>query len=120
MKKALFLLLLTATIGYTQTTLPLIPQPKEIQMATGSFTINPKTFFVVNNADNNEVALFNTFLLTKYGYELVVQTKSKSPDNSITIFVQDPASKSEKYELAITPKHIDIKAPGNAGVFYAF
>lgn len=121
MKKAFFLLLLITTIGYTQTTLPLIPQPKEIQLESGSFVINEATFFVVNKVDNNEITLFNTFLLDKYGYELKSQTKSKSVENSIAIYVDDAANTtSEKYELTITPKQISIKAVGNRGVFYAF
>lgn len=119
MKKALFLLLL-ATIGYSQTTLPLIPQPKEIRMDAGNFVLNRTTFFIAAK-DNNEVALFNAYLLDKYGYDLKVQSKSKSTDNSIDIYVEDPNNTtSEKYELEVRPKSVSIKATGNAGVFYAF
>ena len=69
MKKAFFFLLLITTLGYTQTSLPLIPHPKEIELGSGNFTINKSTFFLVKDKNNNEVALFNTFMFTKYGYE---------------------------------------------------
>lgn len=121
MKKAYCLLLLIAAFGFSQTTLPLIPQPKEIQLAKGEFTINTNTFFAVNKANNNEVALFNAYLFEKYGYELKVETRSKTTDNSISITVEDPTNTvSEKYELTVTPKQIHIKAVGNVGIFYAF
>ncbi len=121
MKKAIWLLFLTTTLAYTQTTLPLIPQPKEIKMGSGNFTINADTFFIVNDTDNNEVALFNAFLSGKYGYSLKAQTKAKKTQNSISIQVDNPSdTASEKYELDITPKEIHIRAAGNIGVFYAF
>jgi hexosaminidase len=121
MKKIFFFLLLFTTLGYSQTTLPLIPHPKEMQLGSGNFTINKATFFLSKDKNNNEIALFNSFLLNKYGYELNVETKSKSNDNSISISVENPAdTTSEKYELTITPTQIIIKSIGNKGVFYAF
>ena len=121
MKKAYFLLLLISTIGFTQTTLPLIPQPKEIQINKGHFLLNAKTFFLVNDKNNSEVELFNAFLESKYQYTLEEQTNSKSPNNSISINVENTKDTiSEKYELVVEPKQITIKAVGNAGVFYAF
>lgn len=121
MKNALLLLFLITSVGYTQTTLQLIPQPKEIQQQTGNFVLNNSTFFLVNDVDNNEVALFNAYIQSKYEYELKVLTNSKNATNSISIQVENPKdSISEKYELIVTPKQITIKSIGNAGVFYAF
>ena len=121
MKKAFFLLLLITTLGYTQTTLPLIPQPKEIQIDKGHFLLNAQTFFLVKDKNNSEVELFNAFLQSKYEYTLKELTNSKSPTNSISIYVENAKDTvSEKYELVVAPKQITIKADGNAGVFYAF
>lgn len=120
MKKAFFLLLFL-NFTFAQTTLPLIPQPKEIQIGNGNFLLNAKTVFIVNDENNNEVALFNSFLQTKYEYELKVLTKSKNPENTISIYVENPKDTiSENYELEVKPNQIEIKAAGNAGVFYAF
>jgi hexosaminidase len=119
--KKVFFLLLFLNLTFAQTTLPLIPQPKEIQIGKGHFLLNAKTFFLVNDASNNEVELFNAFLQNKYEYELKVLTNSKNPENAISIYVENPKdSISEKYELDVKSNRIDIKAVGNAGVFYAF
>lgn len=121
MKKAALFLLFVAGLGFSQTTLPLIPQPKEIKLADGNFTLNADSFFVANNVAASEIALFNEFLLSTYGYALKTQTKTKNTQNSISIMVDDPANtRAENYELTVTSKGIQIKATGNTGVFYAF
>jgi len=121
MKKGIFLLMLFINNVYAQTTLPLIPQPKEIQIDNGHFLLNNKTFFLVKDKNSNEVELFNAFLESKYGYALEELTNSKSPINSISIYVENPKDTiSEKYELVVAPKQITIKSTGNKGVFYAF
>jgi hexosaminidase len=121
MKKLLLIILLYTFVGYSQTTLPLIPQPKEIVINQGSFLLNATTIFIVNEKSNNEVALFNSFLQSKFNFQLQVKTSSKSPENAIDVYIQNPIdSVSEKYELEIKPKQITIKAVNNKGVFYAF
>lgn len=119
MKKTGVLWLLLAAVSYSQTTLPLIPQPKQIQLAAGNFTLSANTVLLADKNAANEAALFNGFLRGTYGYELEVQPRSKNPDNTISIVLEDPASTSEAYELSVAPKQVQIKAAGNAGVFYA-
>ncbi len=119
MKKLILLFFLFNQLAYSQ--LALIPQPKEIQQGVGYFHLNSMTFFLVNDVDNNEVALFNSYIKSKYEYELKVLTNSKNANNSVSIYVENAKDTiSEKYELVVTPKQITIKSVGNAGVFYAF
>ncbi len=119
MKKIICIFFLFNQLVYSQ--LALIPQPKEIQQQAGNFHLSNTTFFLVNDLDNNEVALFNAYLQIKYEYELKVLTNSKNATNSISIYVENEKDTiSEKYELVVNPKQITIKSVGNAGVFYAF
>lgn len=120
MKKTGFLLLLLATLGYSQTTLPLIPQPSQMQMGTGYFTISDKTIFAADNSVANEILLFNSWLLGKYGYELDVSSKPKSAATTISVVISADLTNAEAYEFSVTSNQLNIKAGGNAGVFYAF
>lgn len=119
--KNVLLFLFFLNLTFAQTTLPLIPLPKEIQVGTGKFLLNASTVFIVADSNNNEVDLFNAYLESKYEYQLKVLKVSKNPESAISIFVENPKDTiSEKYELEVKANKIEIKAFGNAGVFYAF
>lgn len=122
MKKITYLLVLLCNIGFAQNQLPLIPQPKELKRNEGNFVLNENTKIIVSSSDfKNEVALFNQFLKTNYGFELQVLTNSKSPKNTIGIQKKESGSAiAESYELNISQSQIQIVPDGNPGVFYAF
>lgn len=122
MKKITYLLILLCNIGFAQNQLPLIPQPKELKRNEGNFVLNKNTKIIVSSSEfKNEVALFNQFLKTNYGFELQTLTNSKSPKNTIGIQKKEGGSAiAESYELNISPSQIQIVSDGNPGVFYAF
>ncbi|MET0759960.1 MAG: glycoside hydrolase family 20 protein, partial [Flavobacterium sp.] len=122
MKKITYLLILLCNIGFAQNQLPLIPQPKELKRDVGNFVLNENTKIIVSSSEfKNEVALFNQFLKTNYGFELQTLTNSKSPKNTIGIQKKGSGSEtSERYQLNVTPTQIQIVSDGNPGIFYAF
>nr|WP_294938070.1 family 20 glycosylhydrolase [uncultured Flavobacterium sp.] len=117
-----FFLLLAVNVGFAQNALPLIPQPKELINKEGSFILNKGTLILVDkHQSNNEIKLFNQFLKTNYGYDLITTDNSKSPLNTIMIQVGDEKDiTSGAYQLNVTNSQILINAKGNMGVFYAF
>lgn len=117
-----FLLFLNTAIGFTQKQLPLIPQPKSLIQKEGSFTLNQGTLILIGNSEsNNEISLFNQFLKTNYGFELITTTNSKSPLNTIQIQIENPNdAKNGAYELNVSTTQIQINAKSNLGLFYAF
>ena len=123
MKKLVaFLFLVLACIGWAQNTLPLIPQPKDLKQHSGIFTLNQGTIILIGNSESDsEIQLFNQFLESNYGFELVTTNNSKSPINTIQIQVEQPKSNaSGSYQLDIEVQHIRILAQSNLGLFYAF
>ncbi|ESU26746.1 beta-hexosaminidase precursor [Flavobacterium saliperosum S13] len=121
-KIAALFLLLVVNIGFAQGQLPLIPQPKELIQKEGNFIVNPGTLILIGNSESDtEIKLFNQFLKTSYGFELITTNNSKSPLNTIQIQVKNPKEKqSGKYELKVINSQIQISAQGNIGLFYAF
>jgi len=117
-----FLLFSIVTIGFAQNTLPLIPQPKSLIQKEGNFVLNQGTMILIGNSESdNEIKLFNQFLKTGYGFELITTNNSKSPLNTIQIQVENPKDNlSGEYELKVTASQIQISAKGNIGLFYAF
>ncbi|ESU21614.1 beta-hexosaminidase precursor [Flavobacterium cauense R2A-7] len=115
-------LFLIATVGFAQNQLPLIPQPKSLIQKEGSFTLNQGTLILIGNSEsNNEIRLFNEFLKTNYGFELITTTNSKSPLNTLQILVENPNDvKNGAYELNVSTTQIRINAKSNLGLFYAF
>lgn len=115
-------LFLIATVGFSQNQLPLIPQPKSLIQKEGSFVLNSGTLLLIGNSEsNNEIRLFNEFLKTNYGFELITTNNSKSPLNTIQIQVENPNDeKAGKYELNVSTTQIQIHTKSNLGLFYAF
>lgn len=115
-------LFLIATVGFSQNQLPLIPQPKSLIQKEGSFVLNSGTLLLIGNSEsNNEIRLFNEFLKTNYGFELITTTNSKSPLNTLQIQIENPNEEQNgAYELNVSTTQIQISAKSNLGLFYAF
>ncbi|HSD13043.1 MAG TPA: family 20 glycosylhydrolase [Flavobacterium sp.] len=117
-----FFLVLLSNIGFAQSSLPLIPQPKELIQKQGSFILNRGTIILTaNSQSDNEIKLFNQYLKSAYGFELITTTNSKSPLNTIQIQVENPKdNQSGAYQLKVSNSQIQISSKGNIGLFYAF
>ena len=122
--KKLFTLffLIMVSLGRAQNPLPLIPQPKELTLNKGTFTLNQGTLLLVTTSESDaEIELFNQFLQSHYGFQLKKTNNSKSPLNTIQIQVENPkGNDSGSYQLDVKAQHIRIAAKSNLGLFYAF
>lgn len=102
---------------------PVIPLPAEYSYGEGYFRINPSTEILVNvmHPEIDTLAVYLSELLsTTIGEKLpVVHTKSKSKSTIILLLdMQSDYPDKEAYELIVTPKIIQIKAPTPNGIFY--
>lgn len=125
MKKIAFLLAsLVAAALYPQQSvpvLPLIPKPNQLEVKQGNFIFSPQTSIVLNDSSlYGDIALFNSYLNSFYGYSLPVTKSAPAAGNYIQFGYPDfEAGLKENYHLDISEKRISILAEGNgSGVFY--
>ncbi|PCI34704.1 MAG: hypothetical protein COB60_05795 [Flavobacteriaceae bacterium] len=99
--------------------LPIIPQPNDIRVFEGSFTLDSSTHVVLSTKEQNKVAIWFTKELQKlYGLSCHIGT---SPEEKNTIVLtQDDSFEEEAYLLEINDTKVSIKASSEAGYFYAF
>ncbi len=116
-KKILFLFFV-ASSGFSQTTLPLIPQPESITFAQGNFQLDDTTT-IVANGDSFEAAYLQECIEKSYGFLLPVATASKSKRKIVLKIVPNGvADLKEAYSLVVSEKGITITASENTGLFY--
>lgn len=101
----------------------IIPRPKLLRTAEGSFSLSRNTYLYANSESSTRIShLFNEFLHSKYGYRLKVVNKRPNKDYvSFEEFGVAPNVESnvERYLLAINPEHIRILGEAN-GLFYGY
>jgi len=111
---------LTTSYAFAQADYALIPYPKSLEPAKGSFYITKQT--VINSAlaakFSGEIRQLNQLVAKSLKAGLKV---SKIPRQTNVIdIIYDPEIKSaDGYRLKITPSKVTIISGGNAGVFYA-
>ena len=99
----------------------IIPQPREMRIDAGSFTINGSTAIVTSDTFLGIGQYLSDFLAIPTGFSLPVSGISGAyPVHSIVIdTVHDSALGTEGYSLQVLPDKIIIRAQGGAGAFYA-
>jgi hexosaminidase len=105
-----------------QSSLPIIPFPKEFKKLPGNFVLSSSTKIVVTpTTPVSEVEWLNEYLNTYYGFNLQTVSSVPKDNNYIQFTIPDwEAGYKENYHLTIDEKHISILAEGNsAGNFYA-
>lgn len=104
-----------------QSSLPIIPFPKECKKLTGNFLLTSSTKIVASTTTQNEIDWFNEYLKINYGFSLQIVEKIPTSGNYILFQFPDwEAGLKENYHLNIDEKHISILAEGNgSGNFYA-
>ena len=98
----------------------IIPQPQQVTMADGGFTLSPKTVInVIKGADDLTPActFMSTLVEKSFGQPLSVVNGEMKRD-AINIAV-DPSMRADAYDLTVGKKAIDIKAGSSKAVFYA-
>lgn len=118
-------LFLAFTFSFSQPNLlPIIPQPQEIQLKEGVFTISPSTKIVLRGSAGfeNDIKWFNDYLEKNYGFRLETIDNESKIGNFIQFEYPDfESGLRENYHLDINKARIKIIAEGKgAGAFYAF
>ena len=99
--------------------LPIIPQPNDVRVYEGSFSLDSLTQIVISTEDQNNVAIWFTKELQKvYGWSCHIVTSSEK-ENTIVLKYDDSLD-DEAYTLDIYDNKVSIKASSEAGYFYAF
>ena len=105
-----------------QSSLPIIPFPKECKQLPGNFVLSSSTKIVTTSLKvQNEINWFNDYLKTYYGFTLQVVDNESKNGNYIQFTIPDwEAGYKENYHLTVSENAITILAEGNsAGNFYA-
>lgn len=119
LKKLVFLMLLVGNVVFSQTQLPLIPQPKVLKLTEGSFMLHNAT---VIQADENsfEANYLHEVIQLQTGLDLKIASHSKA-NSKIILSVTTPDSinfNKESYNLIISKDKINISSNANHGLFY--
>ena len=99
--------------------LPIIPQPNNVRVYEGSFTLDSLTQLVLSTGAQNKVSFWFIKELQKaYGFSCHIGTEPEE-ENTIAL-IEDNALDDEAYILEINDTNVSIKASSEAGYFYAF
>jgi hexosaminidase len=119
MKSAFFFVMnVVCLFGMAQQPISIIPQPVEMQVNTGSFTINAQTGINANgNAALNGAVVFLQAAIKNIGGFTLTSKPGKS--NSIRFVITSLNNPNdEAYQLQVTPSLITIKANTAKGIVY--
>lgn len=98
----------------------IIPQPQQVTVVDGGFSLSPKTVInVIKGAEDLTPActFMSTLVEKSFGQPLSVVNGEMKRD-AINIAV-DPSMRADAYDLTVGKKAIDIKAGSSKAVFYA-
>lgn len=98
----------------------IIPQPQQVTVVDGGFSLSPKTVInVIKGAEDLTPActFMSTLVEKSFGQSLSVVNGEMKRD-AINIAV-DPSMRADAYDLTVGKKAIDIKAGSSKAVFYA-
>ncbi|HEV7331128.1 MAG TPA: beta-N-acetylhexosaminidase [Flavisolibacter sp.] len=120
MKKLLAISVLLAQVafGQSKTTLTLIPQPVNMKMGSGQFTLNLKTVIAAaDEADRKSAEYLNTYLQEVYGFKLDIDRQEGK--NYIRLVTRKFAKAPEKetYTLTVGKEGVIIEGDSYAATF---
>lgn len=109
-----------ATIAFAQKSLPLIPQPKNIESSNESFEIDASVVIQTNNKNSFEALYLKELIKNEFGLELKISDQFINTKLiQLNIAIPDTVQfNKERYSLDISPKRILIYANANQGIFY--
>lgn len=119
LKKLVFLMLLVGNVIFSQTQLPLIPQPKVLKLTDGSFMLHNATVIQANE-NSFEANYLREVIQLQTGLDLKIASHSKA-NSKIILSVTTPESMNfnkESYNLIISKDKINISSNANHGLFY--
>jgi hexosaminidase len=97
----------------------IIPQPQQIALGDGQFTINTNTSLYPQEGAYVVAEHFAAWLRTKTGFPIPIQALDVET-NVIRLLLSDNPHQhgDEGYALHITDQHVEIQASAAAGLFY--
>ena len=99
--------------------LAIIPQPAELYLEAGSFSLNDRTLVFCNQNELVPVAeQLNEKIGDALGYKLKITEGSGKGLNLVQLEAANEALGDEGYKLKVTPRNIEIAANTAQGVFY--
>src|SRR5208282_3043436 len=99
----------------------LVPRPVRLGAGSGSFTLTPDAVIVADKASSSTAAKLSAYLKSATGWTLPTAVSGNLAKNSI-VLSQDTSLIDlglEGYLLDVMPQQIRLKAPTQAGLFYA-
>lgn len=123
----LFLLICLSLSTFSQehtSVLPIIPKPNYCKLSNGNFKLTPETRLVVLSNDSiikKDVALFNEYLFSQYGFRLSSEARNEGNQNAILIdkpTILDGDINVNAYSLRISQDHITIHFYDYGGNYY--
>lgn len=102
--------------SFTEADLVLIPQPKSLELHSGSFEITRETRFVIANDSLKELTgIINDLLSNSAGYSLDVASEETA--NSIQLSINSELEE-EAYTLEVTAEKVLLEANSKLGFVY--
>lgn len=95
------------------------PLPVEMTVGKGSFVLTDNTPMIITAPTEDRERLLNYAKENLPGFKGATKGSSKIPSISLAISGKtDGTDSPEAYNLSVTPKGIEVTAPGAAGLFY--
>jgi hexosaminidase len=127
MRFLLILFLAAIGINVTAQAVKIVPQPVEMFVSENAdkFTINSKSFIVMNPAaDTNAAVFFISYVKRFYNInlKLVRGSATQVPPNAIIVSLHQTlvAEEKDKYNLLVTKNSASLSSSSNSGLFYGF
>ncbi len=118
-KNLVFTLVLAISLGFSQTQLPLIPQPKLYKIDGGFFLLSSETVIQTDEL-SFEAYYLQEEIKRKTGLDLKIATTSQAK-SQINLSLVDPhttAFNKEQYSLSVTTEFLQIQSGAKSGLFY--
>ena len=99
----------------------IIPQPVSVSVQEGSFQLKSDTAILTDRTTQHLGEMLARWMAPATGYALKVRRGGAEEANSISLAIDSSLSRlgNEGYMLEVTPQRVTIRAPQEAGVFYA-
>ena len=98
----------------------IIPQPAQLMMRTGRFTLTPRTTIWATRGTATLGKELARYLEPATGFDLAVRTTGTPAGNRIVLRIDETLTRlgNEGYLLNVSPGLVTIRAPKHAGIFY--
>ena len=122
MKKLFSLLFLSVTLAQAQTKVPtvsIVPQPVQLDIGTGQFTISKATVIAARDeADRKTAEYLNEYLQQAYGFKLDIDRQEGKNYIRLTTRKFVKAPDKDAYDLSVNKDGVIIEGDTYTGTFY--